>query len=310
MNNFGIAIHGGSGTILREKLLPKKEQEFRDTLELSIKAGYSILQDGGRALDAVQASVVIMEDSEIFNAGKGSVFTHNETNEMDCSIMCGKTLNCGCATLLRHVKNPILLANAILEKSDHVLLAGDGAEEFAKLHNIELVDEKYFHTKHRYFQLQLVKNQEKTILDHDGDNGKHGTVGAVALDKDGNLASATSSGGMTNKRYNRVGDTPLIGAGTYADNKSCAVSCTGHGEYFMRLVTAKDISDMMLYKHISLAEATNEAIKKLSAIDGSGGLIAIDKDGNISMPMNTTGMYRASYKATDKEPLVKIFVED
>ena len=309
-NNFGIAIHGGSGTILREKLLPKKEQEFRETLELSIKTGYAILQDGGRALDAVQASVVIMEDSEIFNAGKGSVFTHDETNEMDCSIMCGKTLNCGCATLLRHVKNPILLANTILEKSEHVLLAGDGAEKFAKLHNIELVDEKYFHTKHRYFQLQLVKNQEKTILDHDGDNGKHGTVGAVALDKDGNLASATSSGGMTNKRYNRIGDTPLIGAGTYADNKSCAVSCTGHGEYFMRLVTAKDISDMMLYKNISLEEATNEAIKKLSAIDGSGGLIAIDKDGNICMPMNTTGMYRASYRSIDNEPTVKIFVEE
>ncbi len=315
-NNFGIAIHGGAGTILREKLSPRLEKEFRTALTLSISNGYKILQDGGSSLDAVQAAVIVMEDSELFNAGKGAVFTNDETNEMDCSLMCGKTLACGCGTLLRHIKNPIIFARTVLEKSEHVLLASDGAEQFAKLHNIELVDAKYFSTKRRWFQLQVVKENEKetkttrTILDHDGDNSKHGTVGAVALDKDGNLAAATSSGGMTNKRFNRIGDTPMIGAGTYADNATCAVSTTGHGEYFMRLVTAKDISDMMSYKNLNINDASIEAIKKLSALDGSGGVIAIDKHGTIAMPMNTPGMYRASYSADDNEPSVKIFVEE
>lgn len=315
-NNYGIAIHGGAGTILRKKLSAKLENEFRDALKQSIETGFDILQQGGSSLDAVQAAVVFMEDSELFNAGKGAVFTHDETNEMDSSIMCGKTHACGAGTLLRHVKNPIIFARTVMEKSEHILLASDGAEQFAKRHNIELVDAKYFHTKRRWFQLQVVKDKEKetqierTILDHDGDNSKHGTVGAVALDKDGNLAAATSSGGMTNKRYNRIGDTPMIGAGTYADNTTCAVSTTGHGEYFMRLVTAKDISDLMNYKNMNLKDASEEAIKKLSAIDGSGGVIAIDKDGNIAMPMNTPGMYRASFSNGDKEPLVKIFVKE
>ena len=311
-NNFGIAIHGGAGTILREKLSPKLEKEFRVALTLSIRSGYNILKDGGASLDAVQAAVVVMEDSELFNAGKGAVFTHDETNEMDSSIMCGKTHKCGAGTLLRHIKNPIIFARTVMEKSEHVLLASNGAEQFAKLHNIELVDAKYFHTKRRWFQLQVAKNNDtkKAILDHDGDNSKHGTVGAVALDKDGNLAAATSSGGMTNKRYNRIGDTPMIGAGTYADNATCAVSTTGHGEYFMRLVTAKDISDMMNYRNLTIADAANEAIFKLSAIDGSGGVIVIDKDGNITMPMNTPGMYRASFSNGEKEPSVKIFVEE
>ena len=253
-NNFGIVIHGGAGTILREKLSPKLEKEFRAALTLSIRSGYNNLKDGGASLDAVQAAVVVMEDSELFNAGKGAVFTHDETNEMDSSIMCGKTHACGCGTLLRHIKNPIIFARTVMEKSEHVLLASDGAEQFAKQHNIELVDVKYFHTKRRWFQLQVAKNNdtEKAILDHDGDNSKHGTVGAVALDKDGNLAAATSSGGMTNKKYNRIGDTPMIGAGTYADNATCSVSTTVHGEYVMRLVTAKDISVMMNYKQCTI----------------------------------------------------------
>ncbi len=316
MNNFGIAIHGGAGTIVRKKLTPKLEKEYRAVLRQSIVSGYDILKVGGSSLDAVQSAIVVMEDSELFNAGKGAVFTHDETNEMDCSIMCGKTLECGAGTLLRHVKNPIIFARTVMEKSEHVLLASDGAEQFAKLHNLEIVDPKYFHTKRRWFQLQVVKEKEtetettRAILDHDGDNSKHGTVGAVALDKNGNLAAATSSGGMTNKRYNRIGDTPMIGAGTYADNRTCAVSTTGHGEYFMRLVTAKDVSDLMSYKNMSLKDASNEAIKKLSAIDGSGGLIAIDKNGNITMPMNTPGMYRASFSNGKQEPLVKIFVEE
>lgn len=315
-NNFGIAIHGGAGTILKKKLSPKLEQQFRDALKESIESGVVILQNGGSSLDAVQAAVVVMEDCELFNAGKGAVFTHDETNEMDSSIMCGRTLECGCGTLLCHVKNPIIFARAVMEKSEHVLLASEGAEQFAKLHDIELVEPKYFYTKRRMLQLQFVKAQEKetqierTILDHDGDNGKHGTVGAVALDKDGNLAAATSSGGMTNKKFNRIGDTPMIGAGTYADNVTCAISTTGHGEYFMRLVTAKDVSDMMNYKNNSIKEASENAINKLTAIDGSGGLIAIDKDGNIAMPMNTPGMYRASFSSGDREPSVKIFVEE
>ncbi len=311
-NNFGIAIHGGAGTILRKNLTPKLEQQFRTALRLSIESGKSILENGGTSLDAVQAAVVVMEDSDQFNAGKGAVFTNDETNEMDSSIMCGKTLACGCGTLLRHIKNPIIFARTVMEKSEHVLLASDGAEQFAKLHDIEIVDAKYFHTKRRWFQLQVVKESDdnKAILDHDGDNSKHGTVGAVALDKDGNLAAATSSGGMTNKKYNRIGDTPMIGAGTYADNATCAVSTTGHGEYFMRLVTAKDICDMISYKQFSIDLATKEAIKKLTAIDGSGGVIAIDNNGNIAMPMNCAGMYRASFSADDKEPSVKIFVEE
>ncbi|KAA3636140.1 MAG: isoaspartyl peptidase/L-asparaginase [Calditrichaeota bacterium] len=313
---FSIAIHGGAGTILREKITKKTDKDYREGLHQSITAGIDILKAGGSALDACTAAVIVMEDSELFNAGKGSVFTNEGTNEMDASIMDGKSKECGAISCVKTVRNPILLAKLIMEKSNHVHLSGEGAEKFAEMHGLAFEDKDYFFTKRRWFQLQTVLAREKeiqetvTILDHDGDDGKHGTVGCVALDNDGNLAAATSSGGMTNKKFNRVGDTPVIGAGNYADNDSCAVSATGHGEYVMRLLTAYDVSAMMLYKNMSLKDSSANAIDKLSKLGGSGGIIAIDKNGTITMPMNTPGMYRASCTNTETEPNVKIFADE
>lgn len=310
MNNFGIAIHGGAGTLLPSEFTPEKEVQYKTALQEALNAGYNTLQKNGSALDAVEIAVKHLEDCPLFNAGKGSVYNHQGKHEMDASIMCGATLKAGAVTMLRKSKNPIALARAVMDKSEHVFLCGDGAEQFARLMNIELVDESHFDTELRYTQWQKAKNETGSFLDHNiklGDEKKFGTVGAVALDAHGNLAAATSTGGMTNKKFGRIGDSPIIGAGTYANNHTCAISCTGHGELFIRSVVAYDISALMEYKNLTLAEACHEVVmKKLVAIQGEGGLIAINKMGNIQMPFNSTGMYRAM-KKSNGDGLVAIF---
>lgn len=303
MKNFGIAIHGGAGTILRTSMTPQKEKEYIKGIEEALTAGELILARGGSSLDAVEAAVKKMENYPLFNAGKGSVFTHDGKNEMDACIMEGKELKAGAVAGVQHIKNPISLARAVMEKSEHVLLVGDGAMQFAVHMNIEFERDEYFFVQQRYDQLQMAKNSNQTILDHTpettvNNEKKMGTVGAVALDVHGNLAAATSTGGMTNKRWGRVGDSPIIGAGTYANNKTCAISCTGHGEFFLRAIVAYDISCLMEYKGLSLKEACNLVVNnKLVKFGGEGGLIAIDAFGNIELPFNSEGMYRGMKKS-------------
>ena len=314
---FAIAIHGGAGTILKANMTPELEVAYLDGLRQSLAAGYDILDRGGAALDAVQAAVNVMEDSPLFNAGKGAVFTHEGVNEQDACIMDGRNLETGAVAVVRHVRNPINLARRVLEHSKHVLLAGEGAEAFARQHGVELVDPSYFHTDQRWQQLQRALDKEKEAggeqsqLDHSDDKrDKIGTVGAVAVDRDGNLAAATSTGGMTNKRFGRIGDTPIIGAGTWADNETCAVSATGVGEYMMRLVAAYDIAALMKYKGFRLIEAADEVIlRKLTALGGDGGVIAIDRTGAITMPFNSPGMYRG-YRYPGEEPVVAVYREE
>lgn len=291
-----IAIHGGAGTILRSSLTPELEAQYLAGLREAIMAGNKVLQNGGNSLDAVTAAVVKLEDNPLFNAGRGSVYNHIGRHEMDASVMEGKTLKAGAVCGVRNVRNPVLLAKAIMEHSQHVMLSGTGAEEFAESQDLEFEEDAYFDTEHRYRQWQEVMDTEETRLDHNGQpRNKMGTVGAVALDKYGNLAASTSTGGMTNKRFGRIGDTPVIGAGTYANDKTCAISCTGHGELFIRSVVAYDISCLMEYKGLSLEEASRIVVMdKLVKIDGEGGLVAVDAAGNIAMPFNSEGMYRAS----------------
>uniref|UniRef100_UPI004049158D isoaspartyl peptidase/L-asparaginase family protein n=2 Tax=Gelidibacter sp. TaxID=2018083 RepID=UPI004049158D len=301
---FAIVIHGGAGTILKENMTPEQELAYKKVLEEAIKVGYNILKNGGSSLDAVEKTINVMEDSPLFNAGKGAVFTNAETNELDASIMDGKTLNAGASAGTTIVKNPINLARAIMEKSEHVMLSGKGAEQFAIEQNLDIVNPDYFYTENRFNSLQRIKASEKTELDHNSKsafydatikNSKFGTVGCAALDKNGNLAAGTSTGGMTNKRWGRIGDAPIIGAGTYANNATCAVSSTGWGEYFIRAMVAHDISALMDYKGLTLQEAAKEVIqKKVPKLGGDGGIIAIDKNGTIVMEFNTAGMYRAS----------------
>ena len=303
MNKPGIAIHGGAGTILRSSMTVEKEQQYTTALREALEAGYSILKRGGTAIDAIETAIKSMEDCPLFNAGKGSVYNNAGKHEMDASVMCGKDINAGAVSLIRNVKNPIALARAVMEKSEHVFLCGDGAEEYAREMNLPFEPDSYFDTILRFEQWQEAKKADGTFLDHNvpASDKKFGTVGAVALDKNGNLAAGTSTGGMTNKKYGRIGDSPIIGAGTYANNKTCAISCTGHGELFIRSVVAYDISCLMEYKGLNLADACHEVVmKKLVAIKGEGGLIAIDKDGNIEMPFNSEGMYRAM-KNEEKE---------
>lgn len=298
-----LVIHGGAGTILKENMTPEMEKQYRDALNAALDSGYSVLKRGGTSLDAVVASIQVMENSPLFNAGKGSVFANNGRNEMDASIMDGKTLNAGAVAGVTIIKNPILAARAVLEHSEHVLLTGEGAEKFANEQGLVIVDPSYFYTESRKKALEKAIENDNKPRGHDGmneegKNRKHGTVGAVALDKFGNLAAATSTGGMTNKKYGRVGDSPIIGAGTYANNQTCAVSCTGHGEYFIRLAIAHDISALMEYKNFTVKNAGDEVImKKLTALGGTGGAIILDGKGNIAMPFNTEGMYRAYIKA-------------
>ena len=326
MENFAIVIHGGAGTILKDSMSPALEQQYKDKLTEALNAGYDVLEKGGTSLDAVTASIKVMEDSPLFNAGKGSVFNHDGKNEMDASIMDGKTLKAGAVAGVHTIKNPIDGARAVMEKSPHVLLSGDGADKFAKEQGLKIEDANYFYDEKRWKQLQQIKKQDEIKLDHNSSDTsgyvhpkdaefanpdkKFGTVGCVALDKYGNLAAGTSTGGMTNKKFGRVGDSPIIGAGTYANNKTCGVSCTGHGEYFIRNVVAYDVSAMMEYKGMSLEQATNEIVmKKLKEQGGEGGLIAIDSKGNIAMPFNTAGMYRA-YKKSDGKMELKIYKEE
>ncbi|HSU86310.1 MAG TPA: isoaspartyl peptidase/L-asparaginase [Chthoniobacterales bacterium] len=287
---FRMVIHGGAGTIERSEMTPQNEEAHRAGLEQSLNAGYDVLARGGSSLDAVEAAIRILENNPLFNAGKGAVFTHEGTNELDASIMDGRTLKAGAVAELKQIRNPISLARLVMEKSPHVMLAGDGAEAFAKKMGITFVDQKYFYTDQRWQELQKEKAKSGSGKEKD----RHGTVGAVALDKAGNLAAGTSTGGTTNKEFGRIGDSPVIGAGTYANDQTCAVSCTGDGEYFIRAAVAHDVSAMMEYKKMSVKDAAQAAIDKVARLGGTGGLIALDRDGNFAMPFNTSGMYRGS----------------
>jgi beta-aspartyl-peptidase (threonine type) len=305
MHNYALAIHGGAGTILKSTMTPEKELAYKNGLQDAIEAGESILKSGGSAFDAVESAIIQLENNPLFNAGKGAVFTNTGTHEMDASIMNGKDLMAGAIAGVQGVKNPISLARAVMEKSEHVLLTGNGAMDFAKKVNAPFENEEYFFVQLRYDQLQQAKQSNSMILDHTEDKIEHGekkfgTVGCVALDLQGNLAAGTSTGGMTNKKFGRVGDSSIIGAGTYANNNTCAISCTGHGELFIRSVVAYDISCLMEYKNLSLKEACDIVVMdKLVKIGGEGGLIALDAKGNIVLPFNSEGMYRASKKQNE-----------
>jgi L-asparaginase / beta-aspartyl-peptidase len=322
---WGIVIHGGAGVIKRESLSPEREAAVRAVLSQSLQAGHAILAQGGTSLDAVTAAIRVLEDSPLFNAGKGAVFTHEGKNELDAAIMNGRTREAGAVAGLHHVKNPITLARAVMEKSPHVMLIGEGAEVFAKQQGVELVPESYFYTEERWQSLQRALEAEKKHQQAppeqgqpqgptsfwetpEGKDHKFGTVGAVALDQSGNLAAGTSTGGMTNKRFGRVGDVPVIGAGTYA-NERCAVSATGHGEYFIRYTVARDICSRMEYLDLPLLESANMVVMDvLVKAGGEGGVIAMDAQGNVAMPFNSAGMYRG-YMGPDGMPTVAIFQE-
>jgi beta-aspartyl-peptidase (threonine type) len=315
LHPFGLVIHGGAGTIERGRMTPERERAYREKLTEALLAGYEVLKKGGPSLDAVVAAIVLMEDSPLFNAGRGAVFTNAGTNELDTSIMDGRTLKAGAAAGLKRVKNPILLARFVMEQSPHVMMVGEGAEAFAAQKGLELVDPKYFYTEERWQQLQRVKEAEKRPppkqsklegLPPRFDEHKFGTVGAVALDRAGNIGAGTSTGGMTNKRFGRVGDSPIIGAGTYADNETCGVSCTGDGEYFIRASVAHEVSSRMRHAGESVERAAAGALEKVGKLGGTGGLIALDRRGNFTTPFNTSGMYRGAV-GPDGRPRVSIY---
>jgi beta-aspartyl-peptidase (threonine type) len=325
--NIVLAIHGGAGTILRSQMTPALETEYRQGLEAALKTGWQILERGGTSLDCVEATVCSLEDFPLFNAGHGAVFTHEGKNEMDALIMDGARLRAGAVAAVKNVKNPIRLARLVMERTPHALLAGPGANQFALEIGVEMADDAYFFTEHRYEQLLRAREEGIVELDHTAAeselieeelepgaiatravrtpvNKPIGTVGAVACDANGNLAAATSTGGMTNKKFGRVGDTPLIGAGTYADNSTCAVSCTGHGEFFMLGVTAYDVAARMKYKGSSLGDAAAETIEHLGQIGGEGGLIAVDAQGKVTLPFNSEGMYRGFVDGSGQKVLI------
>ncbi|HEX8639097.1 MAG TPA: isoaspartyl peptidase/L-asparaginase [Pyrinomonadaceae bacterium] len=343
MNKTALAIHGGAGTILKSLMTAEIEAEYQTGLRTALEIGWSILQKGGAALEAVERTVCELENFPLFNAGRGSVFTHEGKNEMDAAIMDGARLKAGAVGFVKNVKNPVRLARLVMEKTEHILLAGDGANRFARQMNVDFADDAYFYTDLRYQQLLKAREENVIQLDHtaeepeiltsDGQSqtvaqifnpqsGEEiiksksentnpkpiGTVGAVACDSEGNLAAATSTGGMTNKKFGRVGDTPIIGAGTYADNATCAVSCTGHGEYFMLAQTAFDVAARMKYKNLNLTDAAGEAIARLGAIGGEGGLIAVDTGGNLALPFNSEGMYRG-FVSSDEEFAIQIYAD-
>ena len=305
MNTFSIAIHGGAGTLVKGMMTPELESRYKKALKIALEKGYAVLEKGGTAVDAVEEAVKLLEDSPLFNAGKGSVFTANETHEMDASIMDGKTLNAGAVSLISGIKNPVGLARDVMEKSEHVFLAGEGAMQFAKQLDYKIEEAQYFYDEFRHKQWLEIKDTDSFQLDHaTKKDSKFGTVGAVACDQEGNIAAATSTGGMTNKKWGRVGDSPMIGAGNYANNKTCAISCTGSGEFFIRGVVAYDVACLMEHKGLSLQEASNEVInKRILEIKGDGGLIAVDVEGNIAMPFNTEGMYRARKSSSGEEEI-------
>lgn len=295
MSVFTIAIHGGAGTILKKDMTEEKEAAYRKGLEEALETGYAVLENGKTAIDAVRAAVCSLEDNILFNAGKGSVFGKDGSQEMDASIMDGINLMAGAVAAVRRIKNPVELAYTIMTKSPHVMLMGQGAYDFALLNGIATETDEYFFSDFRHEQWRQIQGSGEAALDHNVvvKDKKFGTVGAVALDVHGNIAAATSTGGMTNKQYGRVGDSPIIGAGTYANNKTCAISCTGHGEPFIRAVTAYDVSCLMEYKGLSLQEAMAVVVyEKLMKIDGEGGMIGVDTKGNAAMLFNSEGMYR------------------
>ncbi len=299
VNEFAIVIHGGAGYQTRESISSELDSLVRTKLTEAITVGHRILKNGGTSLDAVEKTIHVLENSPLFNAGKGAVYTNQETNEMDASIMNGANLNAGAVAGIATAKNPISAARKVMENSPHVLLSGKGADQFAKEQGLEIVNPSYFATEKNLIYLRKIKAQANkkiaALLAKKYPDYKFGTVGCVALDKNGNITAGTSTGGMTNKKWNRIGDSPIIGAGTYANNKTCGVSSTGHGEYFIRAAVAHDISAQIEYKKVSLKEATENVVQqKLVALKGDGGIIAIDKYGNIQMEFNTPGMYRAS----------------
>ncbi|MFD2783942.1 isoaspartyl peptidase/L-asparaginase family protein [Hymenobacter rubripertinctus] len=313
---FALALHGGAGTISPALMTPEKEQAYQQALRGALQAGYAVLRDGGPALDAVEQAVRRLEDHPLFNAGRGAVFTHEGHHEMDAAIMDGRNRAAGAVAGARAVQNPIRAARLVMEHTDHVLLAWPGNDELVREHGLPTQPAEYFFTQHRYDQLQEALQEGRMRLDHsqalpthEDPKKKMGTVGAVARDQHGHLAAATSTGGMTNKRYSRIGDSPIIGSGTFADDRTCAISCTGHGEFFLRAVVAHDISCLMEYRGLSLAEACRIVVHdKLAPIGGEGGLVAVDAAGNVALPFNSEGMYRASQTSHgDAIPYVAIY---
>lgn len=314
MQKLSIAVHGGAGTILKEDMTPELEAAYIKGIDDALAAGYAVLEEGGTAINAVKAAVVMLEDNLMFNAGRGSVFTKKGVQEMDAAIMSGKDLAAGAVAAVRNVRNPIELATEVMLNSNHVFLSGKGANDFAIKQGIKLEPDEYFFSQFRYDQWKAIRDSDNYSLDHTLQSleelfrdKKFGTVGAVACDADGNIAAATSTGGMTNKKYGRIGDSPLIGCGTYANNKTCAISCTGHGEPFICAVAAHDVSCLMEYKGMSLHDAMNEVVNnKLVKMDGEGGMIGVDAKGNVSMLLNSAGMYRGMHNS-DGEHIAAIY---
>lgn len=308
MKTISLALHGGAGTLIQGTMTPEQETQYIAALKAALDTGYTLLTQGASALDAVEATVKSLEDCVLFNAGRGSVFTAEGNHEMDASIMDGKTRKAGAVSLVSGIKNPISLARCVMEKTEHVFMAGTGAMQFGQQQGFEIYPADYFYSDFRFQQWQEIKNTDSFQLDHsDKKDSKFGTVGAVALDSEGNLAAATSTGGMTNKKFGRVGDSPMIGAGNYANNHTCAVSCTGSGEFFIRGVVAYDVSCLMEYKGFTLQQAAEEVImNRVHQLGGDGGLIAVDRFGNMAMPFNTEGMYRAC-KSISGEELIAIY---
>jgi L-asparaginase / beta-aspartyl-peptidase len=296
---YAIVIHGGAGVMSEERMSNKQQNEYKNKLNAALELGEKMLKEGAKSTDVVVRVINVLEDSPLFNAGKGAVFTHDEKVELDASIMDGKTLNAGAVAGVRDIKNPINAAREVMVNSDHVFLSGKGASEFAKKQGLEMVPNKYFHTEARRESLIKLKKQERERNQKDNT----GTVGCAVLDTYGNICAGTSTGGMTNKKYGRIGDAPVIGAGTYANNKTCAVSCTGHGEYYIRLGFARDISALMEYKNMNVTEACREEIRKLTELNGTGGVIALDANGNIAMEFNTSGMFRGYIKSTGEKEI-------
>ena len=297
---YAIVIHGGAGTILKKNMSDEMENAYIQKMEQAINAGYNILENNGSSIDAVEATIKILENSELFNAGKGSVLSNAGIVEMDASIMRGDNLNAGAISGVTTIKNPISAARLVMEKSEHVFLSGKGAESFAKYENLEIVENEYFITQRRLNSLRNAKKRDSLT------DNKFGTVGCVALDSDGNITSGTSTGGMTNKKWNRIGDVPIIGAGTYANNKTCGISSTGWGEYFIRNVVAYDISSQMEYNNTSIQSASKNTLKKVKDLGGNGGVVGLDSKGNITMDFNTEGMYRA-YRKSNGDFEIKIY---
>lgn len=318
-HEFGIVIHGGAGTILKKNMSPEKDQAYRAMLTKVLETGYELLDDGADAVSVVEQCIWLMEDSPLFNAGKGAVFTNAGTNELDASIMRGQDLQAGAVAGIKTVKHPISAARLVMEKSPHVMLSGHGAEVYAEEQGLEIVDPEYFQVERRAKQLEKAKKKEKAkskvgdqgFLPSEENDFKFGTVGVAVLDRKGNLAAGTSTGGMTNKRWGRIGDSPVIGAGTYANNATCAVSCTGHGEFFIRYAVAHDISALMEYKKKGIQAAADAVIMdKLVAAGGSGGVIGIDAKGNVAMSFNSKGMYRGFFRQRDAGPWVGIYGDE